>query len=77
MDKKYSIKNILSKRKSNCFGIDAHSLSWQITALAAGEVIMAVTISKPAYPKLKALFSRLQDNTLRAAYRAGPAGAQP
>ena len=74
MDKKVLNLKHSVKRKIIAFGIDAHSLSWQIPALADGEVIMAVTISKPAYPKLKALFSRRQDNTLRAAYRAGPAG---
>ena len=74
MDKKVLNLKRTVKGKVIAFSIDVHSLSWQITALADGEGIMAVTISKPDYPKLKALFSRLQDNTLRATYRAGSAG---
>jgi len=62
------------KGKVISVGIDVHSLSWQITALADGEVIMAVTVSKPDYPKFKALLARLQGNILRVAYEAGPAG---
>ncbi len=62
------------KGKVISVGIDVHSLSWQVTALADSEVIMAVTISKPDYSKLKALLARLQGNILRVAYEAGPAG---
>ena len=73
MDKKVLNLKRTVKGKVIAFGIDVHGRSWQIPALADGEVIMAITISKPDYPKLKALFSRLQDNTLCADYRAGPA----
>jgi transposase len=74
MDKKVLPLKHSVKGKVVSVGIDVHSLSWQIAALTDGEVIMAVTISKPDYPKLKALLVRLQGNTLRVAYEAGPAG---
>jgi transposase len=74
MDKKIINLKKSVKGKVISVGIDVHSLSWQITALADAEVIMAVTISKPEYPKLKALLARLEGNTLRVAYEAGPAG---
>jgi len=43
MDKKVLNLKRTVKGKVIAFGIDVHGLSWQITALAAGEVIMAVT----------------------------------
>jgi hypothetical protein len=67
MDKKVLPLKHSVKGKVVSIGIDVHSLSWQIAALTDGEVIMAVTISKPDYPKLKALLVRLQGNTLRVA----------
>jgi hypothetical protein len=45
------------KGKVVSVGIDVDSLSWQIAALTDGEVIMAVTISKPGLPKFKTLFA--------------------
>ena len=39
MDKKVLNLNRTVKGKVIAFGIDVHSLSWQITALADGEVI--------------------------------------
>jgi hypothetical protein len=62
------------KGKVISVGIDVHSLSWQVTALADSEVIMAVTISKPDYSKLKALLARLQGNILRVAMKRGLPG---
>lgn len=34
-------------------GIDAHKASWRLTAVSSGEIILALTISKPDYGKLK------------------------
>ena len=57
MDKKVLPLKHSVKGKVVSVGIDVHSLSWQIAALTDGEVIMAVTISKPDLPKFKTLFA--------------------
>ena len=57
MDKKVLPLKHSVKDKVVSVGIDVHSLSLQIAALSDGEVIMAVTISKPDLPKFKTLFA--------------------
>ena len=73
----------VSKAKRNKFsfkdkvvnvGIDMHKRSWRITALAEGEIVMAVTLSRPKYDSLKKLFAQFEGNTIRVVYEAGPGG---
>ena len=35
------------KGKMVCIGIDMHKLSWRITALVEGEIVLAITLAKP------------------------------
>jgi hypothetical protein len=62
------------KGKSISIGIDVHKLSWRITAVSDGEVVMAVTMSKPTYSAFKKLLGSFKDSTVRVAYEAGLGG---
>jgi transposase len=62
------------KGKSISIGIDVHKLSWRITALSDGEVVMAVTLSRPTYKGFKKLLAPFKDSTVRVAYEASCSG---
>ena len=62
------------KGKSISIGIDVHKLSWRITAVSDGEVMMAVTMCKPTYTAFKKLLLSFKDSPVRVAYEAGPGG---
>lgn len=74
MTKKISNNKINIKEKMISIGIDVHKTSWRVTAINAGEIILAITISKPNYSKLSRILTRLEENTVRVAYEAGPSG---
>jgi len=74
MAKRVLNKKLTVKRKVINIGIDVHKSSWRVTGIAEGEIILAVNISKPNYNKLKTILNRLQGNTIRIAYEAGPSG---
>ena len=61
------------KGKSISIGIDVHKLSWRITALSDGEVVKAVTLSRPTYKGFKTLLAPFKDSTVRVAYEPAPA----
>ena len=62
------------KAKSISIGIDVHKLSWRVTAVSDGEVIMAVTLSRPTYEGFKKLLAPFKDSTVKVVYEAGPGG---
>jgi hypothetical protein len=62
------------KAKTIHVGIDVHKLSWRITALADGQVVMACTLSHPTYKGFKNMLLPFKDSTIRVAYEAGPGG---
>ena len=74
MTKKISNHKINIKEKIISIGIDVHKTSWRVTAINAGEIILAITISKPNYSKLSKILTRLEGNPVRVAYEAGPSG---
>jgi len=74
MAKRVSNNKINIKGKVISIGIDVHKVSWRLTAVSSGEIILALTISRPDYGKFKKVLDRLKDNTLRVAYEAGPSG---
>lgn len=55
-------------------GIDMHKRSWHITALAEGEIVLAVTLSRPNYNAFEKLLSQFKGNYIRIVYEAGPGG---
>ena len=55
-------------------GIDMHKRSWHITALADGQIVLAITLSRPNYNAFKKVLSQLKSNYVRIVYEAGPAG---
>jgi transposase len=62
------------KGKMVNIGVDMHKLSWRITALVEGDVVLAVNLAKPRYDAFKQLISRFEGNYVRIAYEAGPGG---
>ena len=74
MAQKVSHSKVTVKGKMISIGIDVHKASWRLTAISAGEVILALTISQPSYNKLKKIITRFEGNTVRVAYEAGPSG---
>jgi transposase len=55
-------------------GLDMHKLSWRITALVEGDVVLAVNLAKPKYDSFIHLISRFEGNYVRIVYEAGPGG---
>ena len=74
MAKKISNNIINIKEKVINIGIDVHKSSWRLTAVNSGEAVLALTISQPNYSKLKRILTRLEGNSVRVAYEAGPSG---
>ena len=62
------------KGKMVNIGVDMHKLSWRITALVEGDVVLAVNLAKPKYDAFKQLISRFEGNYVRIVYEAGPGG---
>lgn len=62
------------KGKTVNIGVDMHKLSWRITALVEGDIILAVNLAQPSYDSFRKLISRFEGNCLRVVYEAGPGG---
>lgn len=62
------------KGKMVNIGVDMHKLSWRMTCLVEGDVVLAVNLAKPRYDSFKRLISRFEGNYVRIVYEAGPGG---
>lgn len=60
------------KGKMVSIGVDMHKLSWRITALVEGEIVLAVNLARPKYDSFSQLISRFEGNYVRIVYEAGP-----
>ena len=49
-------------------GIDMHKRSWRITALVEGDIVMAITLSKPTYDAVKKVLARFKGNKVRSIF---------
>jgi transposase len=73
------VGEIVKKQKVNVkgkvvsIGIDVHKVSWSITAIVEGVVVLSVT-SRPTYNECKKVLARFEGATIRVAYEAGQAG---
>jgi len=74
MATKITRNRINFKGKTVSIGIDMHKRSWHITALADGEIVLTVTLSKPNYDAFKKILSRFRGNCIRIVYEASPGG---
>jgi len=61
-------------KKTVSIGIDMHKLSWRITALVEGDIILAVTLSRPNYAAFRKILSQFKGGLVRVVYEAGPGG---
>jgi len=51
-------KNTINfKGKMVSIGVDMHKRSWHITALADGEIVLTISLSRPNYDAFKKLHS--------------------
>jgi hypothetical protein len=55
-------------------GIDIHKRSWHITASPDGEIVLAITLSRPDYNTFEKVLSLFKGNYVRIVYEAGPGG---
>jgi hypothetical protein len=55
-------------------GADMHKRSWHITALADGEIVLTVSLSRPNYDAPEKVLSQFKGNYLLMVYEAGPGG---
>jgi len=62
------------KGKKVSIGIDMHKISWSVTALIEGDVVLAITLARPSYDSFRKVISRFEGNHVRIAYEAGPGG---
>ena len=69
MATKISNNKINIKGKVINIGIDVHKVSWHLTAFSSGEIILALTISRPDYGKLKKVLEHPQGCLRRRAIR--------
>ena len=53
MDTRIKRNKINFKSKMVYIGIDMHKLSWRITALVEGKIVLAITLPKPSYDSFK------------------------
>jgi len=68
-------KNTINfKGKMVSIGVDMHKRSWHITALSDGEIVLAVSLSRPSYNVFEKLLSQFKGNYVRIVYEAGPGG---
>ena len=58
--------------KTVSIGVDMHKRSWHITALADGEIVLTVSLSRPTYHAFKKVLARFKGNYVRIVYEAGP-----
>ena len=62
------------KEKMVSIGVDMHKRSWHITALADGEIVLTVSLSRPNYDAFEKVLSQFKGNYVRVVYEAGPGG---
>lgn len=62
------------KGKTVSIGIDMHKISWRITALVEGDMVLAITFARPTYDSFKKILSRFKGNHVRIVYEAGLGG---
>jgi transposase len=74
MTSKVKENKINFKGKIVNIGVDMHKLSWRITALVEGDVVLSVNLAKPRYDSFSQLISRFEGNYIRIVYEAGPGG---
>jgi transposase len=74
MASKVKENKINFKGKTINIGVDMHKLSWRITALVEGDIILAVNLAPPSYDSFMRLLSRFKGNYIRVVYEAGPGG---
>ena len=74
MAKKVKQNRVNVKGKVVNIGVDMHKVSWRITALVEGSIVMATTISRPDYKAFRKLLTQCEGNTIQVAYEAGPVG---
>jgi len=74
MASKVKEKKINFKGKTVNIGVDMHKLSWRITALVEGDIVLAVNLAQPNYDSFRQLISRFEGNYVRIVYEAGPGG---
>ena len=60
--------------KKGSIGVDMHKRSWHITALCGGEIVLAITLSRPKYDAFEKVLSQFKGNYVRVVYEAGPGG---
>jgi hypothetical protein len=58
-------------------GADMHKRSWHITALADGEIVLTVSLSRPNYDAPEKVLSQFKGNYLLMVYEADPGGFDP
>ena len=56
------------KGKMVNIGIDMHKISWRVTALVEGDVVLAITLARPNYEAFKKVISRFKTADELAAY---------
>jgi hypothetical protein len=64
------------KGKMVSIGLAMHKRSWHITALANGEIVLTVSLSRPNYGAFEKLFSWFKGNYVRIVYEAGSGGSK-
>jgi transposase len=74
MTSKLKKNKINFNRKMVSIGIDIHKRSWHITALADGEIVLTMTLSRPNYTAFEKVLSQFKGNYVRIVYEAGPGG---
>lgn len=74
MASKVKKNKINFKGKTVNIGLDMHKLSWRITALVEGNIVLAVNLAPPSYDSFRQLISRFKGNYVRIVYEAGPGG---
>jgi len=74
MANKVKRNKINFKGKMVSIGVDMHKRSWHITALADGEIVLTVSLSRPNYDAFDKLLSQFKGNYVRIVYEAGPGG---
>jgi transposase len=62
------------KGKMVSIGVDMHKRSWHITALATGEIVLTVSLSRPNYDAFQKILSQFKGNYVRIVCEAGPGG---
>ncbi len=73
MAAKITRNKINFKGKTVSIGIDMHKRSWHM-AVANGEIVLTVTLSKPNYDAFQKVLSQFKGNCVRIVYEAGPGG---